>query len=232
MVASELGKVPENWAPIVVGDLLERSIGGGWGKDQSGGEHVCKVRVIRGTDMKSVLKGEYGGIPTRYVKQSELESRQLRAGDLIVENSVNAKTRSAGTPLAISQGLLNQLEDPAICASFCRLLRPRNLMYGLLLYPHMRHLLAEGRMAYYQNVAANGIANFQSKRFLNDESIRLPEDEAQVSRLSKDMSPLLSSVYAEQICLLRNTRDLLLPKLISGELDVSDLDIEIPEEAA
>lgn len=29
--------------------------------------------------------------------------------------------------------------------------------------------------------------------------------------------------------LLRQTRDLLLPKLISGELDVSELDIEIPE---
>ncbi len=31
---------------------------------------------------------------------------------------------------------------------------------------------------------------------------------------------------------LRHTRDLLLPKLISGEVDVSDLDITIPEEAA
>jgi type I restriction enzyme S subunit len=28
---------------------------------------------------------------------------------------------------------------------------------------------------------------------------------------------------------LRQTRDLLLPKLISGELDVSELDITIPE---
>jgi type I restriction enzyme, S subunit len=31
---------------------------------------------------------------------------------------------------------------------------------------------------------------------------------------------------------LRRTRDMLLPKLISGEVDVSDLDITIPEEAA
>ena len=30
--------------------------------------------------------------------------------------------------------------------------------------------------------------------------------------------------------ILRQTRDLLLPKLISGELDVSDLDIKIKEE--
>ena len=31
---------------------------------------------------------------------------------------------------------------------------------------------------------------------------------------------------------LRRTRDLLLPKLISGEVDVSVLDISVPEEAA
>lgn len=31
--------------------------------------------------------------------------------------------------------------------------------------------------------------------------------------------------------ILRRTRDLLLPKLISGEVDVSELDITVPEEA-
>lgn len=32
--------------------------------------------------------------------------------------------------------------------------------------------------------------------------------------------------------ILRRTRDLLLPKLISGEVDVSELDITVPEEVA
>ena len=35
----------------------------------------------------------------------------------------------------------------------------------------------------------------------------------------------------QKIEILRHTRDLLLPRLISGEVDVSDLDITIPEEA-
>jgi type I restriction enzyme S subunit len=35
--------------------------------------------------------------------------------------------------------------------------------------------------------------------------------------------------YAKKNNILRRTRDLLLPKLISGELDVSELDITIPE---
>jgi type I restriction enzyme S subunit len=36
-------------------------------------------------------------------------------------------------------------------------------------------------------------------------------------------------VFVTQTNILRQTRDMLLPKLISGEVDVSDLDIEIPE---
>jgi type I restriction enzyme S subunit len=36
----------------------------------------------------------------------------------------------------------------------------------------------------------------------------------------------------ERNTILRQTRDLLLPRLISGKLDVSGLDIRIPEEAA
>jgi restriction endonuclease S subunit len=36
----------------------------------------------------------------------------------------------------------------------------------------------------------------------------------------------------KRITILRQTRDLLLPKLLSGEVDVSELDISVPEEAA
>jgi len=42
----------------------------------------------------------------------------------------------------------------------------------------------------------------------------------------------LIEFYVEKNTNLRRTRDLLLPKLISGELDVSELDIMIPEENA
>lgn len=47
----------------------------------------------------------------------------------------------------------------------------------------------------------------------------------------KPISKLIYNFERSNI-ILRETRDLLLPKLISGELDVSGLDIEIPEEPA
>ncbi len=46
--------------------------------------------------------------------------------------------------------------------------------------------------------------------------------------------PLYEQVdlYVMKNTILRRTRDLLLPKLISGEVDVSNLDIAVPEEVA
>jgi type I restriction enzyme S subunit len=41
----------------------------------------------------------------------------------------------------------------------------------------------------------------------------------------------LSESFSDRNSILRRTRDLLLPRLISGEVDVSKLDISIPDEA-
>jgi type I restriction enzyme S subunit len=41
----------------------------------------------------------------------------------------------------------------------------------------------------------------------------------------------LCDSFEQRNTALRRTRDLLLPRLISGEVDVSELDIAVPEEA-
>ena len=52
-----------------------------------------------------------------------------------------------------------------------------------------------------------------------------------LEKVETTLEPLLGLLFnlAKKCIKLRQTRDLLLPKLISGELDVSELDIEIPE---
>ena len=83
-------------------------------------------------------------------------------------------------------------------------------------------------MAFYQNVAANGIGNFQSQRFLESEYLAFPADTQLRRQLLSFVDDLTNSTLADQIFNLRRTRDLLLPKLISGSLDVSKLDLESP----
>jgi len=231
MVDSPLGKIPEGWEWRPVEDFLEKSIGGGWGKDEQSKAHTNPVRVIRGTDFRRIAGGSFEGVPSRFVKDSELRSRKLQHGDVIVENSVNASSRCVGTPFIVSEGILRQLGSDSICASFCKMYRPKRAELAVLLCLHIRNLRGEGKMSFYQNVAANGIGNFQSKRFLSDECIPVPRDDDRLSAMLGVISDLTTSTYCERIATLRQTRDLLLPKLISGQLDVSELDIEVPEVA-
>jgi len=60
----------------------------------------------------------------------------------------------------------------------------------------------------------------------------LPSDD-QVLSFTAHIAPMLSAGNTLRLknANLRRTRDLLLPKLISGEMDVSDLDIRVEETA-
>jgi hypothetical protein len=81
-------------------------------------------------------------------------------------------------------------------------------------------------MIFYQNVAANGIGNFQSSRFIQSECLALPKRADDLKKLSSDLAPFLemSALLARKTGLLRITRDFLLPRLISGEIPVEAAD--------
>ena len=84
-------------------------------------------------------------------------------------------------------------------------------------------IFEQGLFEIYQNVATNGIANLQIERFLDRHQIVVPPniDLAKINCLDV-------SVIARMQARLRATRDLLLPRLISGKLSVEDLDIQFP----
>ena len=81
-------------------------------------------------------------------------------------------------------------------------------------------------MEYYQNVAANGIANFQAQKFAKEEHLVLPLDEVERTNLIEPISALFKNVavLVSQLANLRRTRDLLLPRLLSGQIDVEAID--------
>jgi type I restriction enzyme S subunit len=226
MVESEIGPIPSGWKIFKFSELLESSLGGGWGSDIETGEETSPVMVIRGTDFDDVQSGNRLRSPRRFITSASLGKRKLLNGDIVIENSVNAKTRCTGNSLLVSSGLLRRIQGDCIAASFCRVFRLKNTDLAPLIYLHLRHLYREGRMSFYQNVAANGIANFQTSRFVDSEPIVLPTDAVELQTMLSTLGPLTASNPADKIYNLRRTRDLLLPKLVSGEIDVEKLESE------
>ena len=231
MVESELGMIPEGWEVKSVGELIGFHIGGDWGKEEAIESINQPVKIIRGTDFNNVRMGGELKTPNRFIKDSSVQSRHLQLGDIVVENSVNANSRCVGKTLLITNDILKRMNKTTICASFCKMFRPKDAKYSPLIHLHMKYLHEEGLMNFYNNVAANGIGNFQSKRFLENEMIAIPKNDEKGNWLLRSLNDLLSTTYSSQIFNLRLTRDHLLPKLISGKVDVSELDIDIGAEA-
>ena len=89
---------------------------------------------------------------------------------------------------------------------------------------------------FYYALSSVDLSDFAYARhfkFLKEENLLLPVKSI-ADFFDQIVSPMREQIRSlmKKNAALRRTCDLLLPKLISGEVDVSDLDINIPEEAA
>lgn len=220
LVETEFGELPLGWSYVPFGTLLDSTIGGDWGKDASDEDHCKAVSIIRGTDFPAVTSGGVGKVPTRYTTAKKLASRQLQAGDIVVEISGGSPTQPTGRSIFISEATLKRFSSAVVCASFCRRFRPKSAELGLLAFMHLQNLYASGGTWEYQN-QSTGIANFQTTHFLESEMVALPSENL-LSVFTAQVQSLLENTSKNESLALARLRDTLLPKLISGELRVAD----------
>ena len=218
LVDTEVGELPEGWKLVPVGELLDKTIGGDWGKEEPDDKHTEVVRIVRGTDIPKLHGGAIASVPVRYVESKKLKTRKLERGDIVIEVSGGSKDQPTGRSLFISDNILKRLELPSEPASFCRRFKPKNYETGLLLTVHFQLMYQAGKTWEYQN-QSTGISNFQTKYFLEAEHIVIPSDDV-LDAFVKQVSPMMDMIHSNQNIELANLRDTLLPKLLSGEIDL------------
>jgi type I restriction enzyme S subunit len=233
MVDSPLGRIPEGWEVKSFLEIIDYHIGGGWGKEESrkGFEHPAYV--IRGTDIPNARNNSTPNVALRFHSESNLKNRVLKHNDIVFEVSGGSKEQPVGRALLVHQCLLDKFTKPVMCASFCKLLRTDNSkILPEIIYLHLEEIYDNRSIMQYQ-VQSTGITNFKFQQFLENEMIVIPSLFTQ-NKFKEIVEPIYTGIQLLGLKNknLRQTRDLLLPKLISGELDVSEMDIEIPEDAA
>lgn len=225
--ASDLGPIPQGWQRVPVGSVLEFHIGGGWGQEYPTEEETAPAAVIRGTDIPGARSVVLDSVPMRYHKPRTMQKRLLQPGDVVLEVSGGSKEQPVGRSLLVTDRVLSALGGHAICASFCKLIRFSDQLAPEIGYLSLRELYASGLIDRYQ-VQSTGISNLKFKPFLAH--FEFPVPPAQVQRsFRRQVTPLidLSQSLGEQNRVLRQARDLILPRMISGELDVSDLSLDL-----
>lgn len=213
-----------SWHQGTFSDLIERTISGDWGKDAPSGNNTEMVYCIRGADIPEVRSGNKGKMPIRYILPKNYAAKQLVNGNIVVEISGGSPTQSTGRVAAVSDALLERYDKGMICTNFCRALKPIS-GYSMYVYHYWDYLYEKGVFFSYEN-GTTGIKNLDINGFIETEPIVIaPLD--MINKFDMLCQSLFEKIYANGLEneKLSQTRDMLLPKLMSGEIDVSNIQI-------
>jgi len=202
-------------------DCLAFYIGGGWGEEDYKEGFTEPAFVIRGTDIPDAKKGEIKNVPFRYHKESNLASRSIQAGDIVFEVSGGSKGQPVGRSILVTEKMLQQFGKSVMCASFCKMLRLNENVTPEFFYLYLLASHENGVIAQYEKHSASNIVNYGFEEFIGEQKITIPK-ETELRAFTEKAKPIftLISTLGEQNSKLREARDILLPRLMSGEIEV------------
>lgn len=221
LVESPLGRIPEGWRASPIAMLIDAHIGGGWGSEAPDEDHTEPAWVIRGTDIPAASAGLTTSVPHRYHTGASIKSRVLEPLDIVFETSGGSKGQPVGRALLITKELLQALPGTCICASFCKKIRPSASLFDpYLLFLSFAEGYTSGELATYQ-VQSTGISNFKWTEYIASVYRAIPPSELQ-GRFRQFVEPWFTGLatLGREAQNLRKTRDLLLPRLLAGQLSV------------
>ncbi|PUZ21489.1 restriction endonuclease subunit S [Staphylococcus chromogenes] len=229
MVDSELGEIPRGWAIGHFNQFCKKPIAGDWGKEHQQGNYNKPVRIIRGADINDYSKGGKGKSPIRFILEKNFDNKKLISGDIIVEISGGSPTQSTGRTLLINKEILQNSNYGLVCTNFCKVIRPVDEKYGEWIAYYFNYLYFRDVFFNYEN-GTTGIKNLDYKSILNTMKIIVP-----ITQILNNFHNVISNYkiniqrLGKENDYLSQLRDTLLPKLMSGEIEIPD-DIEVNED--
>ncbi len=175
---------------------------------------------IRGADIPELSIGNQGKAPIRYILEKNFDRKALKPNDIVVEVSGGSPTQSTGRAVLISKATQQRFTEDLICTNFCRIIRPTN-RYAHYLNACWQDLYRRGIFFNYEN-GTTGIKNLDLNPILENEEVLMPNEEqlCEFNAFCENIDALIFAKGSENAT-LREIRDALLPKLLSGEIELS-----------
>ena len=220
--------LPNGWSTSRLGLLIDHEIGGGWGEDEYSSEFSKPAFVVRGTDIDGLSSGDIEKVPFRYHKKSNLESRKLQAGDIIFEVSGGSQYEGVAKTILITQELLSIFGKDVMCASFCKLARPSSSQIGNYLFHFLKFLREVKATEVFEIRSASSIVNYNWTAFLKYQEVVIPED-CTLDQFYDFSVKTNKNIFllAKKVKLLKEARDIILPRIMTGVIDIDK--VELPE---
>ncbi|MEJ7778101.1 MAG: restriction endonuclease subunit S [Daejeonella sp.] len=213
--------LPEDWERKRLRDLVDYEIGGGWGEAEQTNDCSEPGYVIRGTDIDPLYIGSIKNVPFRFHKKSNMSSRKIQAGDIVFEVSGGSSFEGVAKSLLVTDELLRQFDNDVMCASFCKLVRPSKTELSNILYLTFRFFRKVKTTEIWEIRSASNIVNYNWTAFLAFQKTILPSGRI-LDAFNEVISPLYKQLFnvGNQNNLLKQSRDILLPRLMNGTISV------------
>ncbi|RMD63754.1 hypothetical protein D6833_05310, partial [Candidatus Parcubacteria bacterium] len=217
-VDSELGPIPEGWEVGPLGTFFTLGLGGVWGQDHRTERATLAVRCLRGIDCHNLAEGQIPEAPIRWVSRRQAANRQLTDGTILIEGSGSFCGRSL-----IWLSYYNDLfQEPVLYSNFCKRIDPQcSMPQAIICWMQLRQAYQDGILQTFRTGTA--FPNLDIQGILQNLLLIVPpipvaQGFEQVFALTRRVELMIQSRH------LAALRDTLLPKLISGELRVPDVE--------
>ncbi|MGB9939084.1 restriction endonuclease subunit S [Methanosarcina sp.] len=209
MVPSDLGEIPEGWKTRKIGDIFTVVLGGTPSRKREDywNGNIPWINSGKVNELRIINESE--GITELGLKKSATKIMPVRT-----------------TVVAITGATLGQisLTEIEVCANQSVVgIYDEKKTYSEYIFLKINEIINEIILK-----AGGGAQQHINKEIINETEIIIPPKNM-VEEFNSDIKPIFNQIsilfFKNQN--LRKTRDLLLPRLISGEIDVSELDIDV-----
>jgi len=222
-VDSPLGSIPEGWSVRPVQEVADARRGYSWDRsietEDDAGTRVATIPNIRARlDMSGCTR-------LTDVTAADVERFSIRADDILMIGS-------NGNPERVAYSVRAPADTADLFASFLMRVRSKpDQTDPLLLFHQLRDPDGVLRQVRSTAVGATGLRNLRIT-VLRDALVTVP-DRATSQGFQASVRPAiaLADQLDEQQRALAAIRDLLLPELVTGQIDVSELDLDALVEA-
>lgn len=207
----------QDFPQISLDEVVQVGLSGVWGEASPTSSSDVEVLAWRGRDIEEFVEGALGSPPKRWVTPVQLGRRVGHHANEIW----TAGSGTLGPSMLISNSARNARQIPMLYSNFVKRLVP---------IPGMEHLLGSAWLAMLAEWKRNGFAdyrtgsaipNLDSKALLAGVKVPLLNSDL-IARLDSWTDAALGSELRSESQKLAETRDTLLPQLMSGKLRVKD----------
>ena len=208
---TDYGKIPRGWEVCLLSDIIDTQ----YGYTESSQNEPVGPKFLRGKDINKASYIDWSQVPYCPITDENFMKFQLSFGDVIMIRMADP-------------GKVAIVERDKIDAVFASYLVRWKIRHSIMTPYFLFYFLSSNKYQSYITGASTGTTRRSaSAKVMTGKEILMPTEsllqlfDDLIVSFRNELSNLL-----DRNVILRTTRDLLLPRLVSGELDVSELEIQ------